>query len=134
MCFGFKHLIPDHLKLWEKKMLYKLDMLTDNCKLWMNLFVFLFFVLNTTLCHTKSKSTDHCISQETKQNEGEGLAGSLKSSTSYPAEGPSVRFPSAELPKMPFSLSQMEETTPEMPRLQSFFSSTLPCVSTCPSV
>ncbi|XP_060785579.1 spindle and kinetochore-associated protein 3 isoform X3 [Neoarius graeffei] len=61
--------------------------------------------------------------KETKQNEGEGLPGSLKS-TSCPAEGLSV----GEIPQMPVSLSQMEETTPEMPRLQSFFSSTLPCV------
>ncbi|MCJ8732408.1 hypothetical protein PDJAM_G00211060 [Pangasius djambal] len=65
--------------------------------------------------------------KEPKQNEGEGLTGSLKS-TSYPAEGPSVRAPSSEMPQMPVSLSQMEETTPEMPRLQSFFSSTLPCI------
>ncbi|KAI5621313.1 spindle and kinetochore-associated protein 3, partial [Silurus asotus] len=63
--------------------------------------------------------------KETKQ--GEGLTGSQKS-TSYNAEGPSVSVSSSEMPQMPGSLSQMEETTPEMPRLQSFFSSTLPCV------
>ncbi|KAF7709364.1 spindle and kinetochore-associated protein 3 [Silurus meridionalis] len=63
--------------------------------------------------------------KETKQ--GEGLTGS-QNSTSYSAEGPSVSVLSSEMPQMPGSLSQMEETTPEMPRLQSFFSSTLPCI------
>ncbi|KAG7331306.1 hypothetical protein KOW79_005275 [Hemibagrus wyckioides] len=62
--------------------------------------------------------------KETKQNDG-----SLKS-TSHPAKDPSVRVPSSESPQMPVSFSQMEELTPEMPRLQSFFSSTLPCTGT----
>ncbi|KAK3568478.1 hypothetical protein QTP86_008233 [Hemibagrus guttatus] len=62
--------------------------------------------------------------KETKQNDG-----SLES-TSHPAEDPSVRGPSSESPQMPVSFSQMEELTPEMPRLQSFFSSTLPCTGT----
>ncbi|XP_047671443.1 spindle and kinetochore-associated protein 3 isoform X1 [Tachysurus fulvidraco] len=58
--------------------------------------------------------------KETKKNEDERLTGSLNS-TSYPEE---------ERSQMPVSLSHTEEHTPEMPRLQSFFSSTLPCIGT----
>ncbi|KAM9487079.1 SKA complex subunit 3 isoform 1-T1 [Clarias gariepinus] len=65
--------------------------------------------------------------KETKQNEGWCFKGSLKS-TSSQAEGPSVIVSSHEMPQMPVSLSQMEDTTPEMPRLQSYFGSTLPCL------
>ncbi|TSV41630.1 Spindle and kinetochore-associated protein 3 [Bagarius yarrelli] len=62
----------------------------------------------------------------TKQNEGDRLTGSLKD-TSYPVEDPSVSLPSSDRPQMP--VIPAEERTPEMPKLQSFFSSTLPCVS-----
>ncbi|KAF5902033.1 spindle and kinetochore-associated protein 3, partial [Clarias magur] len=65
--------------------------------------------------------------KETEQNQGWCFKGSLKS-TSCHAEGPSVKVSSYEMPQMPVSLSQMEDTTPEMPRLQSYFGSTLPCV------
>ncbi|XP_017325543.1 spindle and kinetochore-associated protein 3 isoform X1 [Ictalurus punctatus] len=63
--------------------------------------------------------------KETKRNEVGGLTGS-PTSTSFQNEGPSVRVSPSEKPQMPVGLSQMEETMPEMPRLQSFFSSTLP--------
>lgn len=79
------------------------------------------------------KSTGRCTSQETKRNEVGGLTGS-PTSMSFQNEGPSVRVSPSEKPQMPVGLSQMEETMPEMPRLQSFFSSTLPHVSRYPCV
>ncbi|XP_072541266.1 SKA complex subunit 3 [Salminus brasiliensis] len=64
--------------------------------------------------------------KETRQNEQDGLGGSLNSMPN-PLECPAVRGSSSDMPQMPVRLCPKEETTPEMPKLQSF-SLSLPCM------
>lgn len=67
------------------------------------------------------------LSQKIRQDEQDGLAVSLNSMSST-SECPAVKR-SADIPQKPTSFCLTEETTPEMPQLQSFFGRSLPHVS-----
>ncbi|XP_062862247.1 spindle and kinetochore-associated protein 3 [Trichomycterus rosablanca] len=64
--------------------------------------------------------------KETKNNERENHTSSMNS-ISDSSECP-VRVSSSDVRPVPVSLAQNEDVTPEMPRLQSFFGSSLPCI------
>uniref|UniRef100_A0A8B9H1Z4 Spindle and kinetochore associated complex subunit 3 n=1 Tax=Astyanax mexicanus TaxID=7994 RepID=A0A8B9H1Z4_ASTMX len=65
--------------------------------------------------------------KDTRQNEQDGLGGSVNSMPN-PLECPAVRVSSSDMPQMPVSFCPKEETTPEMPKLQSLFGRSLPCM------
>ncbi|KAL6484817.1 hypothetical protein MHYP_G00068620 [Metynnis hypsauchen] len=65
--------------------------------------------------------------KETRQDEQDGLTRSLNSMSNFP-ECPAVTVPSSDMSQMSVSMYQTGERTPEMPKLQSFFSRSLPCM------
>ncbi|XP_036415017.1 spindle and kinetochore-associated protein 3 [Colossoma macropomum] len=65
--------------------------------------------------------------KETRQDEQDGLTRSLNS-MSNSSECPTVRVSSSDMPQMSASMYQTEESTPEMPKLQSFLGRSLPCM------